>query len=362
MNALILGGTGAMGKHLVDLLSEERIDTYVTSRKEHKSDGYVHYIIGNAHEEEFLSCVLKKSWDVIIDFMLYTTEEFSARVEKLLISTSQYIFLSSARVYSDNDDIINEDTPTLLELCNDKEFIASDEYAISKSRQENILRHSGKRNWTVIRPYITYSEIRLQLGVLEKEQWLYRALHGRTIVFSKDIGEKTTTLTYGYDVANGIKNIIGKQQAFGETYHITAQDSLTWKEVFEIYESAITLIYGNKPKIVYCDLPKFMQCHTNKYQILYDRLYNRRFDNNKVSSFIDSSKFINTKQGLRNCLLSFLENPVFNEIDWIMEANKDRMTHEKTPLKAIPGWKHRIKYFLYRYVHIVRLIHEMVDN
>ena len=41
-----------------------------------------------------------------------------------------------------------------------------------------------------------------QLGVLEKELWLYRALNGRTIVFSKDIAEKSTTLTYGYDVAS----------------------------------------------------------------------------------------------------------------------------------------------------------------
>ncbi len=350
MNALILGGTGAMGKHIVDLLSKERINTYVTSRQVHNNEDFIHYIIGNAHDEDFLSNVLKESWDVIIDFMSYTTKEFSLRVEKLLMSTTQYVFLSSSRVYSDNDEIINEDTPTLLDLCKDMEYISSDEYAISKARQENILNNSSKKNWTIIRPYITYSDIRLQMGVLEKEQWLYRALHGRTIVFSKDIAEKTTTLTHGYDVANGIKSIIGKQQAFGETFHITAQDRLTWKEIIEIYENVITQRIGNKPKIMYCDLPKFMQCHTNKYQILYDRLYNRRFDNSKISSFIDVSNFINTKQGLKNCLLSFIENPVYKELDWAMEANKDKITRENTPLKEIPSCKQKIKYFLYRYV------------
>ena len=59
----------------------------------------------------------------------------------------------------------------------DEEYLKTDEYALSKARQEDILHRSGKNNWTVIRPYITYSEIRLQLGVLEKELWLYRFVH-----------------------------------------------------------------------------------------------------------------------------------------------------------------------------------------
>ena len=33
----------------------------------------------------------------------------------------------------------------------------------------------------------------------------------RTVIFSEDIGDKFTTLTYGYDVARGIFSLIGQK-------------------------------------------------------------------------------------------------------------------------------------------------------
>lgn len=54
-------------------------------------------------------------------------------------------------------------------------ILSIDEYAITKAHQENLLINSKNKNWTIIRPYITYSEQRLQLGTFEKEDWLYRA-------------------------------------------------------------------------------------------------------------------------------------------------------------------------------------------
>jgi uncharacterized protein YbjT (DUF2867 family) len=123
---------------------------------------------------------------------------------------------------------ISEDSPRLLYTSKDKEYLATDEYALAKARQEDLLRNSGQRNWTIIRPYITYGEKRLQLGAMEKEAWLYRALKGRTIVFSSDIAKRFTTLTYGLNVAEGIQAIIGATSALGRAFHITCETSLTW--------------------------------------------------------------------------------------------------------------------------------------
>ena len=81
---------------------------------------------------------------------------------------------------------------------------------------------------TVYCPYITFSEIRLQLGVFEKEDWLYRALHGRTIVFSNDIAEKYTTLTYAFDVVNAMVQLMGNDKAHGEVFHITSGNAARW--------------------------------------------------------------------------------------------------------------------------------------
>jgi hypothetical protein len=111
--------------------------------------------------------------------MIYTTQSFKERVNFLLDATSQYVFFSSSRVYADSEIPITEDSSRLLDVSQDKKFLSTDEYSLAKARQENILRKSKRKNWTIIRPYITYSENRLQLGILEKEEWLYRALQGR---------------------------------------------------------------------------------------------------------------------------------------------------------------------------------------
>ena len=235
---LVLGGTGAMGTHLVNLLNRKGCQVTVTSRRVHGNFDNVVYVTGNAHEPAFLESLLASHFDVIVDFMIYNTEEFAQRCKTLLKSCGQYIYLSSSRVYADSSNLITENSPRLLDVCMDKEFLATDEYALTKARQEDLLRRSGYSNYTMIRPYITFSEIRLQLGVYEKENWLYRALQGRTIVFSKDLADKYTTLTYGLNVAEGIASLIGQSDAYGEAFHITANESYRWNEILQLYLNA----------------------------------------------------------------------------------------------------------------------------
>ena len=243
-----------MGNHLVSILSDGENEVYVTSRNFRQGKDDVTYIRGNAHDMDFLKSLLTmKKWDVIVDFMIYSTSEFTQRVDLLLQSCGQYVFLSSSRVYADNKEPITEKSPRLLDVCKDEEYILTDEYALSKAREENILFSSKCKNWTIVRPYITYSEIRLQLGVLEKEYWLYQALHDRTIVFSKDIATKTTTLTYGYDVSRGIASLLGQESALGEAFHITVSEHHTWQEIFDVYLRVLEEENGKKPNVLMLD-------------------------------------------------------------------------------------------------------------
>lgn len=346
----MLGGTGAMGNHLVDLLRDTDNDIVVTTRSNRISlQKNIRYINGNAKDDEFLTNMLQESWDVIIDFMVYTTTEFKNRVDRLLSSTKQYIFLSSARVYADSKEPIKETSLRLLDVSTDKEFLSSDEYSLAKARQEDILKNSGGKNWTIIRPYITYSSQRLQLGILEKEDWLYRALKGRTIVFSRDIYFKSTTMTFGLDVAKGIKAVIGNSDTLGETFHITSQQSFFWSEVLNIYLDVLEKHLGYRPKVVLENLNNFQNYHPATYQIKYDRLFNRKFDNAKIGKYIDVNDFTLTEEGLKVCLEEFIKYPSFKQINWRAEALKDRRTKEFAKLSEIQGVKQKAKYLLYRF-------------
>ena len=352
MRALILGGTGAMGIHLVEILSKSGVDTFVTTRKKIKSKKNLTYINGDAKNSSFLEKVLTQKWDVIVDFMVYKTNELEERIQLLLNATKQYFFLSSARVYSDSQQPITENSYRLLDISEDKYFLSTDEYSLSKARQENILFNSKLNNWTIIRPYITYSENRLQLGVLEKEEWLFRALRGRTIVFSKDMIDKITTMTYGLDVSKGILALIGKQEALSKTFHITSNESYTWEEILKKYVTIIEKILGFTPKILLLNMDDFLDIHPGKYQIKYDRLFNRKFDNSEVNNFLDTKTFLSIDNGLEKCLSEFIRKPIFKNINWKSEALKDKHANEKTSLCEIIGIKQKIKYILFRYLPI----------
>lgn len=349
MKVLVLGGTGAIGMHLVAHLTNSGVETYVTTRSFRKSKGKLHYVHGNAHDMTFLKSLLADDWDAVVDFMIYSTSSFQDRVELLLDSTRQYVYLSSARVYSDPEEPISEDTPRLLDVTPDKKFLLTDEYSLTKARQEDILKNSGKSNWTIVRPYITYAENRLQLGVLEKEGWLYRALQGRTIVFSEELCAKITTLTHAADVAKAMQMLLGNEQVMGDVFHIASSESLSWNAVLSIYMEVLERHLGYKPKVLLQKMNDFLKVHPAKYQLYYDRLYNRHFDNSKISHYYPGGYRL-VEKGLRESLEKFLRNPQFREINWRMEALKDRSSNEFTSLKEIVGLKNKIKYLLYRYL------------
>ena len=363
MEVLILGGTGAMGIHLIEHLIKKGVHVTVTSRKDRKNVNNVTYVKGNARDVNFLKKLLvSRDWDTIVDFMVYSTEEFRERVELLLKSTKQYMFLSSARVYADSKEPIKEDFPRLLDVSKDGTFLQTDEYPLSKAREENILFEFGCKNYTIIRPYITFSEIRLQLGVFEKEDWLYRALHGRTIVFSKDIGERFTTLTYAFDVVTAMVQLIGNERAYGEIFNITASKVYTWNEVLSVYLDVLEEKLHKRPQVLMLEKSITFRFREPQYSILYDRYYNRIFDNQKIRKFVKTDNFYDAKVGIRNCLYAFLSNPIFHDISWHLEALNDRVSGCRTPLSEIPSFHHKIGYLLIYifpqyYKYIVKIFH-----
>lgn len=350
MEVLLLGGTGAMGEYLADIHSRKGNQVTVTSRSYREQKDNIDYIQGNALDLDFLQTILNRKWGAIVDFMVYSTVQFQQRVDLLLNATNQYVFLSSARVYADSEKPITETSPRLLDVSLDEEFLKTDEYSLTKARQEDILKATGKNNWTIIRPYITFSPQRLQLGILEKEDWLYRALSGRTIVFSEDINSKLTTLTLGFDVAKTMSVLIGKKEAFGETFHITQPEPIKWSEVLNLYLEILENHLGKRPKVIFENKENYVKNNPSVYQIKYDRFYNRQFNNSKIAEHIQLDSFVETKTGLTLCLNDFLTKPHFKAINWRAEAIKDRKVKEFTPLFKIKGCKQKIKYLIYRFI------------
>lgn len=347
-----------MGVPLVKKLSSNKNNiVYVTSRDKRESQQTnVYYVQGNAHDMNMInSLCAAHHFDAIVDFMIYDSSEFKARIDSLLSNTKQYIFLSSCRVYADCKGRITEDSSRLLDTVKDLDYLATDEYALRKAREEDLLQNSGKKNWTIIRPYITYNRNRLQLGTLEKEYWLNRAIQHKTIVLTKRTSESLTSLTYGEDVSNAIASVIGKYNCYGQAFHIVNEESMTWGQILQIYLDAFEVVKGFKPNVkLLDDWQGLANVLGNQYQMKYDRFLNRQFDSSKIEEYTgEKIQYKVTKTGLKECLTQFLtEEDVTGQMptNWSYEGYADRVTREHSKIADINGIKNKLKYIWWRYI------------
>lgn len=349
MTILLIGGTGVMGHYLAENLQQMGHQVVITSRSHHESIGSISYWQCDARKDCFLDELRDKHFDAIVDFMGYRTEEFKSRVEILLDSTDHYFFLSSSRVYAESEVPITENSPMLSDVCRDEEYLHTDEYALSKAREEKILRTASQKNWTILRPYITYGRNRLQLEGMEKEEWLYRAIHGRSVLVSRDILDKRTTMTHAADVAFCISRLVGREEAKGEDFNVVGTDNMIWRDVLDIYKDAF--LQTGLPFRVR-EVKSAMDIHYlwAKYQIRYDRLFNRTFSNQKILALIGEHSFVSMSKGVREMLFSFLESPQFKTIDWNLEASKDKLSGECARFSEIEGAKPKLRYLVHRYL------------
>ncbi len=279
--ALVLGGTGAMGVYLVPELVSLGYDVTVVSLDEKVSDNpHITYLKGNAKDNGFLAELLSQKYDALVDFLIYpTADEFKQRMDLLLQNTDHYIFLSSYRIYSGAYPI-TEETPRLLDVSLDKDFLATPDYALYKAQGEDVLQASSYDNWTIVRPAITYSKFRYQLVTLEAPIVVARALAGKKLVLPEEALSVQGTMSWAGDVARLMSRLLLNDKAYRECFTLATSEHHSWGEIAEYYHQIIGLEYT---AVSTDDYLKIMGGTAGaRYQLAYDRLYTRIVDNSKV--------------------------------------------------------------------------------
>ena len=243
--------------------------------------------------------------------MSYTTSEFIDRYEILLDSCSHYYFISSARVYADNGmNKIGIDSPRLLDICTDQDYLDTDEYALSKARQEDMLVKSNHSNWTILRPYITFGKKRLQFINYEKEDWILRALSGRKLAVPYDLLSLQTTITSSTTVAKQINLLLVQNDNQRRIFNCTSAQSCSWGELLDLIQHTFRKELGFMPKIEYISAEQTELLCPSKYQLKYDRIYNRLFHpENIYKDAQNNSELLRYQMELK----FFLSDPCFSQ-------------------------------------------------
>ena len=297
---LILGATGAMATYLIPTLLEQGMEiTGVSLDSVESHHENLTYVQANAMDIDFLRQTLAREYDAVFDFMVYNTKELFCEYYPLFLeNTKHYIFFSTYRVYAGNYPI-TEKSPRIYDVERPSDFVTEKEYSIYKAEEEDILRASGYRNFTIVRPAITYSQCRFQLTTLEANVLIYRMLRGETVILPEGAMDCHATMTWAGDVAKMLSAILFNLQAYGETYTVSTAEHHTWREIAEMYTRIGGLKYITVPNEEYLKI--FGGSIYSKQQLEYDRCFNRVVDNTKILSLmgITQADLMPLEEGLR---------------------------------------------------------------
>ncbi len=310
---LLIGGTGMMGSAIIPLLLKKGYSVDAISLDDlQSSDKNLRYIKADAFDTEFLRELLKNGYDGIIDFLHYHKRSiFEERYRMLLESTSHYVFLSSYRVYADCDGKLTEESPRLTEAySNDTELMTEDGYGVLKCISEDILRSSGYKNYTIVRPVVVYAENSLLLATWKGRLIPYRARQGKKLLLPIEAKDKNAAIIYAGDIARLFVGVLFNEKSFGETYTFGSPEPFTWGDMAKVYEENCgiscewipgeefsKMMSGNTDKINY----------VAKFMLYYDRFFNRNVNVDKVmrDCGVSSESFILHKDGLKKCIASY---------------------------------------------------------
>lgn len=300
--ALLIAGGGTLGRYTAAELLRLGCYVDIICLEDNVSDNERLYYYKGYAEFEYLKDFLKdKSYDGIVNFIHYEDVNTYKPVHRLLSeNTGHLIFLSSYRVYADLEHPITENAPQLIDVVNDKEFLETETYAVPKSKAELFLRNeSGTKNWTIVRPVISFSDRRLDIVTVSGRSVIEFTAEGKAI----PLPIEAKTLTAGLDWAGNsgklIANLLFKEKALGKAFTVSTAQNLTWGEVADIYSELLDARFEWVSTESFIKENPYLQ--SNPWILKYDRLFDRKVDNSKILNVTGLKKedFASIRDGIK---------------------------------------------------------------
>ena len=282
-SALLIAGGGTLGTYVAKELLDTGCTVDVICPEEKTSwHEHLHFIQSLATDELLRELFAKKHYDGIVNFIHYKDPEEYKRVHPLLMSgTDHLIFLSSYRVYADEQHPITESAPRLTEVVKDPVFLETEDYAVPKSKCEDFLRNDCRgQPWTIVRPVISFSDRRLDLLLYSKQAVIEYPQTGREMLLPETVRDYKAGLDWAGNSGKLIAHLLFQPAAMGETFTVYSGHGMTWGEVAEAYTAHTGV------QIRWCSEEEYIKSvsHIEKkhWMWIYDRKFNRDIDCSKI--------------------------------------------------------------------------------
>ncbi len=231
---LIIGGTGNMGYYLSERLARAGCDLTLLNRGITKEDlpPSIHRLnVDRTDHRQMRRALLAKSFDIVIDFVLYRRDEALTAIELFRDNVEHYIALSTGQVY-----LVREDLPRpfresgyagdLLPAPAESSYHYEEWlYGIQKREAEDELRAAGRESG------FPYTLLRLPMVNSARDPYnrLYnyylRLRDGGPILMPSEPNFALNHV-YALDVVDIIQSLIESGQGKGKTYNIAQDEHL----------------------------------------------------------------------------------------------------------------------------------------
>lgn len=299
---LLIAGGGTLGQYTSEELLKLGYCVDVICLEPHESRHENLRFFQNNATLEFLKTFLEdKNYSAIVNFIHYREVSDYIPIHRLLSAkTKHLIFLSSYRVYADAQSPITEEAPQLADVVEDARFLSEEDYAVPKSRAERFIREeSGTKNWTIVRPVISFSSRRLDIVTVSGRTVLEKSAAGRPILLPQVCKSLTAGLDWAGNSGKLIANLLLKEEAYGEAFTVSTAQNLTWGEIADIYTELVGAKFEWVDTETYRNADARLQA--NDWILKYDRLFDRKIDNRKILRVtgLTEKDFVPIREGVR---------------------------------------------------------------
>jgi nucleoside-diphosphate-sugar epimerase len=320
LRVLFIGGTGVISSACVREAVDRDLEVVVLNRGQSTTrplPAGVREVRADAREPRSVRAALDGlDFDSVVDFVAFNAEHVRADVDLFRDRTGQYVFISTASAYQTPPERlpVTESTP----LRNPFWLYSRDKIACEDVLVEEY-RDSGFPA-TIVRPSHTYDATKTVLS----GGWtsLARMLAGRPVIVHGD-GTSLWTVTHNTDFARAFVPLLGNARTYGEAFHITSDDVLTWDQIARTLGSAL----GVTPKIVH--VPSDVIAARDPEWgagLLGDKTHSMVFDNAKLKSVVPGwAAVVPFEQGAREIAAFYQSHPDWQVVNPDLDALMDKL-------------------------------------
>jgi len=325
MNVILIGGSGNLSADCArELLLQGHHVAAVTRGNRPVPEGVLQVTADRSDAQQLSAAISRVNPDVAIDFLGFTEDDAAMDLKVFAGEVGQLIYISSATVYRKPHSClpITERHP----LGN-----PFSEYARRKQSCEELLLRQSSVPVTIVRPSHTFSKKWVPNCVRSRGYTFVDRLERGLPVFVPGNGSSPWTLTASSDFATGLCGLVGRENAFGEVFHITSDEHPSWKEIYlmaaeaagaespDIEEIPVDFICENAPRLT--------------AGIKGDKAEPGVFDNTKIKSFVPGFECRKTiRQALTEAITWMRSHPEDRLID---QSVHDTFDH------VIDAWRRR---------------------